>query len=206
MRSLMRSRAMISRLGMSAAALLRALILWLLMAPLASLQADPLEGALEIDSAFINVNDGVYQLHAQIRYPISEEAIIALREGVSLSYDLEVEVFRDRRFWLDANILSIRLPRELSYQPVSERYVMRDPLDGDEQKSYPTLEAALQDLGRVDGWPILVASQLAVDGEYRVRVRASMRRGRLTDALRTLMFWTDDWQRESEWYSWLLPR
>lgn len=197
---------MISRLGMSAAALLRALILWLLMAPLASLQADPLEGALEIDSAFINVNDGVYQLHAQIRYPISEEAIIALREGVSLSYDLEVEVFRDRRFWLDANILSIRLPRELSYQPVSERYVMRDPLDGDEQKSYPTLEAALQDLGRVDGWPILVASQLAVDGEYRVRVRASMRRGRLTDALRTLMFWTDDWQRESEWYSWLLPR
>ena len=202
----MRSRAMILRLGMSAAALLRALILWLVMAPLASLQADPLEGALEIDSAFINVNDGVYQLHAQIRYPISEEAIIALREGVSLSYDLEVEVFRDRRFWLDANILSIRLPRELSYQPVSERYVMRDPLDGDEQKSYPTLEAALQDLGRVDGWPILVASQLAVDGEYRVRVRASMRRGRLTDALRTLMFWTDDWQRESEWYSWLLPR
>lgn len=197
---------MISRLGMSAAALLRALILWLAIAPLASLQADPLEGALEIDSAFINVNDGVYQLHAQIRYPISEEAIIALREGVSLSYDLEVEVFRDRRFWLDANILSIRLPRELSYQPVSERYVMRDPLDGDEQKSYPTLEAALQDLGRVDGWPILVASQLAVDGEYRVRVRASMRRGRLTDALRTLMFWSDDWQRESEWYSWLLPR
>ena len=202
----MRSIAMISRLGMSAASLLRACILWLAMTPLAVLHADPLEGALEIDSAFININDGVYQLHAQIRYPVSEEAIVALREGVSLSYDLEVEVFRDRRFWLDANILSIRLPRELSYQPVSERYVMRDPLDGDEQKSYPTLEAALQDLGRVEGWPILVASQLAVEGEYRVRVRASMRRGRLTDALRTLMFWTDDWQRESEWYSWLLPR
>lgn len=202
----MRSIAMISRLGMSAASLLRACILWLAMTPLAVLHADPLEGALEIDSAFININDGVYQLHAQIRYPVSEEAIVALREGVSLSYDLEVEVFRDRRFWLDANILSIRLPRELSYQPVSERYVMRDPLDGDEQKSYPTLEAALQDLGRVEGWPILVASQLAGEGEYRVRVRASMRRGRLTDALRTLMFWTDDWQRESEWYSWLLPR
>lgn len=202
----MSTTAMISRLGIRAGSLLRACILWLAIMPLAALQADPLEGALEIDSAFINVNDGVYQLHAQILYPVSEEAIVALREGVSLSYDLEVEVFRDRRFWFDANILSIRLPRELSYQPVSERYVMRDPLDGDEQKSYPTLEAALQDLGRVEGWPILVASQLAVDGEYRVRVRASMRRGRLTDALRTLMFWSDDWQRESDWYSWLLPR
>ena len=186
--------------------LLRWLCCWLLLVPVSTLRADPLEGALEIESAFINVTDGVYQLHAQIRYPISEEAVTALREGVSLSYDLEVEVVRDRRFWLDAGVIAIRLPRELSYQPVSERYVMRDPLDGDEQKSYPTLEAALQDLGRIEGWPILVASQLAVEGEYRVRVRASMRRGRLTDALRTLMFWTDDWQRESEWYSWLLPR
>jgi hypothetical protein len=176
------------------------------LVPVSTLRADPLEGALEIESAFINVTDGVYQLHAQIRYPVSEEAVTALREGVSLSYDLEVEVVRDRRFWLDAGVIAIRLPRELSYQPVSERYVMRDPLDGDEQKSYPTLEAALQDLGRIEGWPILVASQLAMEGEYRVRVRASMRRGRLTDALRTLMFWTDDWQRESEWYSWLLPR
>ena len=178
----------------------------LFLASFSSLQADPLEGALQIDSAFINVDEGVYQLYAQIRYPQSEEALVALREGVSLSYDLEVEISRDRRFWLDASVLSVRLARELSFQPVSERFVMRDPLEGGEQKSYATLEAALQDLGRVEAWPILVASQLALEGEYRVRVRASMRRGRLTDALRTLMFWTDDWQRESEWYSWLLPR
>ena len=105
----MRSTAMISRLGMSAASLLRACILWLAMTPLAVLHADPLEGALEIDSAFININDGVYQLHAQIRYPVSGEAIVALREGVSLSYDLEVEVFRDRRFWLGANTPAARL-------------------------------------------------------------------------------------------------
>lgn len=202
----MHGAALTSRLIASGMRLFGWLCGWLLLAPFAVLRADPLEGALEIDSAFINVNDGVYQLHAQIRYPISEEAITALREGVSLSYDLEVEVLRDRRFWMDASVVSIRLPRELSYQPVSERYVMRDPLDGDEQKFYPTLEAALQDLGRIEGWPILVASQLAPQGEYRVRVRASMRRGRLTDALRALMFWSDDWQRESDWYSWLLPR
>jgi hypothetical protein len=28
----------------------------------------------------------------------------------------------------------------------------------------------------------------------------------LTDALRVLMFWSDDWQRQSEWYAWSLPR
>jgi hypothetical protein len=75
-----------------------------------------------------------------------------------------------------------------------------------EQKSYATLDEALVGLGSIESWPILVASQVTQPGAYLVSVRASVRRGRLTDALRALMFWSDDWQRESEWYSWSLPR
>ena len=48
--------------------------------------------------------------------------------------------------------------------------------------------------------------QVAEEGEYTVRVRAGISQGRLTDALRVLMFWSDDWQRQSEWYAWSLPR
>jgi len=168
--------------------------------------ADPLEGALEIQSAFVNVVGGVYQLHVRTRYPANEETVAALRDGGALSYDVDVEVTRERRFWTDATIVALRLERELSYHSVSERYVVRDPFVEGEQKSYATLEEALGDLGSVDSWPILVASQLAEPGDYVVSVRASVRRGRLTDALRALMFWSDDWQRESEWYSWSLPR
>ena len=36
--------------------------------------------------------------------------------------------------------------------------------------------------------------------------RAGVRRGRLSDTLRVLLFWTDDWHRESEWFSWSLQR
>lgn len=169
-------------------------------------QADPLAGALEIQSAFVNVVAGVYQLHVRTRYPANEETAAALRDGGTLSYDIDVEVVRERRFWTDASVIALRLERELSYHSVSERYVVRDPLAEGEQKSYATLEEALADLGSVDSWPILVSSQLAEPGDYVVSVRASVRRGRLTDALRALMFWSDDWQRESEWYSWSLPR
>ena len=97
------------------------------------------------------------------------------------------------------------LRRELMFHAVSERYVVRDPRSG-AQSSFATLEEALESLGTVDGWPILVASQVPKDGDYRVSVRASVRRGRLTDALRVILFWNDGWQRESEWYSWSLPR
>jgi hypothetical protein len=42
-------------------------------------------------------------------------------------------------------------------------------------------------------------------GQYHVSVRAGVRRGRLPSSLRAIMFWTDDWHRTSEWYSWSLP-
>jgi hypothetical protein len=54
--------------------------------------------------------------------------------------------------------------------------------------------------------PILVSSQLAENREYRVSLRAGVRRGQLADTLRVLLFWTDDWHRESEWFSWSLQR
>ncbi|MFM7396551.1 MAG: DUF4390 domain-containing protein [Gammaproteobacteria bacterium] len=169
-------------------------------------RADPLEGTLEVQSAFVSVVGGVYQLNVRTRYPSSEEAAGALRDGVSLSYEVDVEVSRERRYWTNENIVALQLKRELSYHLVSERYVVRDPLLEGEQKSYATLDEALAALGSIESWPILVASQVAEPGTYLVSVRAGVRRGRLTDALRALMFWSDDWQRESEWYSWSLPR
>jgi hypothetical protein len=171
----------------------------------AAARADALDGVLEVQSAFVNLSDGVYQLHARVQYSSNEQTVVALRDGVSLSYDLDVEIARERRFWLDAEVTTLTLRRELMFHAVSERYVVRDPRSG-AQSSYATLEDALQSLGTVDGWPILVASQVPKDGDYRVSVRASVRRGRLTDALRVILFWNDGWQRESEWYSWSLPR
>jgi len=58
----------------------------------------------------------------------------------------------------------------------------------------------------VDAWPILVASQISPNREYRVSLRAGVRRGQLADTLRVLLFWTDDWHQESEWFSWSLQR
>ena len=69
-----------------------------------------------------------------------------------------------------------------------------------------TLEEALEALGTVDAWPFLLSPQLAMNRDYRVSLRAGVRRGHLPDSLRVLLFWTDDWHRESEWFSWSLQR
>jgi hypothetical protein len=166
-------------------------------------RGDALDGVLEVRSAYVNVDGGVFLLHARIEYPDNPAIRDALRDGITLTFDLDTRVERERRFWFDAEVVALTLRRELAYHAVSERYVVRDTRSGDQQ-SFATLEEALRQLGAVDGWPILVEPQLD-GGQYHVSVRAGVRRGRLPSSLRAIMFWTDDWHRTSEWYSWSLP-
>jgi hypothetical protein len=165
--------------------------------------ADALDGLLEVRSAYVNIDNGVFLLHARIEYPVNPAIRDALRDGVSLTFDLDTRVDRERRFWFNANIVELTLRRELAYHAVSDRYVVRD-VKSNEQQTFPTLEEALAYLGKVDGWPILVEPQLN-GGNYVISVRAGVRRGKLPASLRVLLFWADDWHRVSEWYSWSLP-
>jgi hypothetical protein len=168
-------------------------------------RADVLDGVLEVRSAYVNSDAGVFQLYARIAYPVNDDIRAALKDGLTLIFELDVVVSRERRFWMDASVAEFTLRRELLYHAVSDRYVARE-VQTSEQHSYATLEEALEALGTVDAWPILVERQLSTNRQYRVALRAGIRRGRLADTLRVLMFWTDDWHRESEWFSWSLQR
>jgi Domain of unknown function (DUF4390) len=182
---------------------LRMLLCVLALALAALTHAAALDGLLEVRSAYVNVDKGVFLLHARIDYPVGAEISSALHDGITLTFDLEARVDRARRLWFDSNLVDLTLRRELTYHAVSDRYVVRDTRSGD-QESFPTLDAALDSLGRVDAWPILVEPQLAA-GNYTVSVRAGVRRGHLPTSLRAILFWTDDWARVSEWYTWSLP-
>jgi len=63
----------------------------------ASVRPDALDGVLEVRSAYVNVDGGVFLLHARIEYPNNPEIRDALRDGISLSFDLDTRVERNRR-------------------------------------------------------------------------------------------------------------
>ena len=165
--------------------------------------ADALDGALQVRTAYVNIDRGVFLLFARIEYPVGPAIKKALLDGITLTFDLDARVDRQRHFWFNANVVDLTLRRELTYHAVSDRYVVRDIRSGD-RETFPTLDEALTYLGRVNAWPILVEPQLD-NGNYTISVRAGVRRGHLPASLRAILFWTDDWARESEWYTWSLP-
>ncbi len=150
-----------------------------------------------------NIDHGVFLLHARVEYPVSPAIRDALRDGVTLTFDLEARVERERRFWFNANIVDLTLRRELAYHTVSDRYVVRDAESGD-QETFATLEEALDYLGKVTAgrswW-----SRSSTGATTRSACAPACAAASLPASLRALLFWTDDWARQSEWYTWSLP-
>ena len=184
---------------------LRTLCAILMLAGTAVRADDPLDGELEIRSAYALPSHGVIILTARVIYPQSDLLMASLKDGVTLSFDLECSVSRHRRMWFDAEAVDLVRHRELSYHVITDRYLLRD-VDGGTQESFPTLDAALLRLGQVEEWPIAVDSQLRSDEQWQIALRAGVRRGHMPDALRALMFWSDAWHRSSDWYTWTLVR
>jgi hypothetical protein len=184
----------------------RASLLAGLLALLLPWLALPVQAAeIEVQSAYVNVRGGVFELNARTIFPLDDQVRAALLAGATINFDLQAVVDKQRRYWMNATLVDIILRRELSWNEVSQRYVVKD-LDRGAQDAYAALDEALIAAGIVKDWPVVVEPQLDPDATYAIRVRAGFRRGSLPNSLRALFFWSDGWNRRSSWYSWILPR
>jgi hypothetical protein len=163
------------------------------------------EGYFEVRSASTEPVDGVYTLDARLQLVLSSEALAALESGVTLTIELQLQVIRQRRWYLDDVEAELAVRYELEYRPLTQRYIVRNLNSGD-QDSFATLYSALNSLGRVQGLPIIDDALLVPDRPYRVRLRAMLNTEQYPATLRLLFFWRGEWQLQSEWFEWPLER
>ena len=157
----------------------------------------------EIYSAESRLYQGVWYVTARIDFRLSEEALSALDSGVALTIELQIRLDRVRRFWIDKETATLTQRFELSYQPLSERYVVRN-LNSGEQDSFATLFSALNDMGTIVDLPIIDASLLDTGAQYEIALRAVLDQNTLPGPLRLLAFWGSGFRLESDWYVWML--
>lgn len=175
------------------------------LAPVQGQQLPERQGFFDIRSATTTKNEGVYELEARLQLILSDEALDALESGVPLSIELDFEVIRVRGFWIDSQDAELTFKYELEYRPLSQRYIVRN-LNSGNQDSFATLYSALNNLGRIQGLPVIDEAVLDPDSRYRLRLRARLSTREYPAALRLLFFWQSQWQLESDWYEWTLER
>ena len=167
-----------------------------------------LDGVLEVRSAYVRPEQGVFQLFARVAYPVNDDIRAALKDGLMLNFDLDVVVSRERRFWMDETVAEYTLRRELllSRGQRSLRGARRRLAQPASNTATPRWKKRSRRSAPWMRGRSCCRRSSRPTASTACRLRAGVRRGRLSDTMRVLLFWTDDWHRESEWFSWSLQR
>ena len=165
--------------------------------------ADGLDGRFEVRSADLDLRDGVYHLNARIDLPVSDAVRRGLAEGVPLSVEVDLDIERVRQLLPNSRVAELTQRYHLQYNAVSARYILRNDNSG-QQQSLGTVDAAIDQLSEVHGLPVLDRALVMPDRRYEASVRAKIDYGSVPFTLRVVMFWVNDWHRESDWYTWTL--
>ena len=165
--------------------------------------ADGLEGRFEVRSSDLQLKDGVYHLTAHMDLPVGDAVRRGLAEGVPLTLELHLDIERLRQLLPNSRVAELTQRYHLQYNAVSAHYILRNDNSG-QQESLGTVDAAIERLSEVRGLPVLDKALITPDRRYEASVRAKIDYGTVPFSLRVVMFWVNDWHRESDWYTWTL--
>lgn len=161
----------------------------------------PATAAFELPSAAVREVDGVYLLDAIARLELSDPVREALENGVDLHIAWEVDLDRERNWWLDADVASVVQRNRLEYHELSLQYIVAN-LNTGERRSFTRLSVALDHIGTLLGFPVVDSVLIDRPARYRGFVRVRLEHDRLPLPLRPTAFFSSAWDLESEWQPW----
>jgi hypothetical protein len=157
----------------------------------------------EIISASTRLEGDVYRLNARIEYRFSQAAIEALKNGVPLTIELEMEVRRQRVWTWDETVYALSQRFRLEYHTLSRQYLVTT-LNSGERRGFPSQSSALQFMGNITDFPFLDKGLLLPNQRYKGALRARLDVDALPTPLRLFAYISDDWRLTSAWRVWRL--
>jgi hypothetical protein len=140
---------------------------------------------------------------ANVSYSLSDEALEALSNGVSLTFTCYFRLQRERNYWQDEVIAKNKQRRKLTYRPLSNQFTVSDNLTAD-RRHFQSLEDAVAYISDIHGLPLVQASALDNRSHYTVRARAEIEIRALPSPLNVLAYFYRDWWLWSDWHTWNL--
>ncbi len=140
-------------------------------------------------------------IDADLTMNFSSEVIEALENGIPLTIAVQVQVYRQRKWWPDVIIKESLQLFELAYHPLTNVHVVRN-LATQDRYSFNSREEALKVLGTIRGAHLIEKQQLKSDQQYYVQIHTLLDINHLPPALRQIAALSPSWRLESDWSRW----
>ena len=156
-----------------------------------------------VSEAGARLDNGVFQINADIDFDFSDKAREALDNGVPLTLVVDVRVVREDAWFWESDVVRKAWRYELRYHPLAGFYSVASP-DTGIQERFATREAAQSALGRLHSIDVVDETELEADQIYQMKLRAYLDIESLPLPLRPLAYVSPGWNLSTGWSRWRL--
>ena len=188
------------------------LLLLSLLAPPAFAQEDAADTAeaaahseaITIDGLRSVESGGRIHIDAQASFTLPPSLVAALDKEEDLVFVTDIQVLREREFLPAAELVDVQINRRLTFHALTRNYIVND-LTFSKQMVFPSLDEALEYLGRYRDVSVVEKLLAVGSGATHMRMRVRLSRSHLPPLLHARSLVSPDWWRMSSiWYRWRL--
>ncbi len=151
--------------------------------------------------ADFELDDALLVLEAHIDIELPNYIAIAIDQGFAVPMSFEVEVLESRKYWLDRKIVTLKQQYLLHYLPMLDAYVVSDVNQG--QRAYfDSRDDAVLSLQKIAQYPMFDIGNINAGLNVYARMRFGLDSDELPLPLKSSSLWDNDWDLQSEWFSW----
>jgi len=156
---------------------------------------------IDLSDSKVYQQDGDWFIDLIAHYEFSDDVLEALKNGVPLTIDVELQLMPDDAWFWQAREVQRNIRLEIRYFTLSELYQVKN-LGSGAEVSFVSRSAALETLGQVLGVFIIKQSKLAAAKRYTLSVKAKLDIDVLPVPLRPAAWLSSDWRMSSGWVEW----
>ncbi|MDF1829188.1 DUF4390 domain-containing protein [Cycloclasticus pugetii] len=159
---------------------------------------------ITIKTATLTQQDSTFLLNSLIVYNLSDEAIEALHNGVTLTFNIDLSITEPRKWLWNKHHTNLTLPYQLRYHTLAKIYQVSDTTNNI-RLNFSSLSAALHSLGTLTDIPIYTLTN-----SPHINANASLNAYLNIEALplpmRPLAYITPGWHLRSNTFQWPLAQ
>jgi hypothetical protein len=151
---------------------------------------------IEVTEARLRSVEAGLVLDADFAFDLTPRLAEALSNGVPLYFRVDFELTRRRWYWWDDTAAERELQLRLSYHALSRHYRLST---GTLQRSFPSLQEALDVLRHLRGWLVVERTVSFADADYQAAVRMRLDTTLLPKPFQLSTLTSRDLNLESSW-------
>jgi hypothetical protein len=138
-------------------------------------------------------------LYARLANCFKPEMESAIMAGVPAIFTLHIEVYQERSYLWNKNIVSKEIHRTIKYDNLKKSFLVTT--NGDDQPTvFPDFQSAQKAMADLNGISVVPLSRLSKGNDYHARVKVKMDKVRLPFKMEYVLFFVSLWDFETPLY------